>query len=270
MKEGIKMKQRQSPRDKTRSSSKSEIADKRRASSFTSSSSPWFRRNSLLSTAMIQSENISVYDSPNYYDDCSSYNVISLKECQGFIFNQDLFASPYQQLRSMANERKLKALSFSHNQRSSSSSRSNSSSNLNSNLKLSNLPRRHTSYHEVKPKFSSSILNNSSIMDDGDDNDNDNDNDNNNYNNNDNHNDNDSNMRVDSLNPSVQNAMDLFDNTTVDIAVMSDGEGDDDSVEEYDEYEHSHMDQSHENDALYKVHVTEIVVHDSDDSILPK
>lgn len=61
---------------------------------------------------MINSENISIYEPSNYYQE--DYNIISLKESQGFIFNQDLFASPYQQLKSLANEKKLRSLSFNH------------------------------------------------------------------------------------------------------------------------------------------------------------
>lgn len=87
---------------------------------------------------MIQNENISVYESTNYYTD-SSYNIISLRECQGFIFNQDLFASPYQQQRTLANERKMKCLG--------SKSRTNSVSKDRER-------RRHTSYH-ARPDFRS-------------------------------------------------------------------------------------------------------------------
>lgn len=88
---------------------KSEPAIRRRNSSFTSLSSPWFRRKSLLSPAMIQNENFSVYESPSYFTG-SSYNIISLKESQGFVFNQNLFASPYQQQKSQLNERRLSHL----------------------------------------------------------------------------------------------------------------------------------------------------------------
>ena len=85
---------------------KSEPTIRRRNSSFTSLSSPWFRRKSLLSRAMAQNENFSVYESPSYFTG-SSYNIISLRESQGFVFNQDLFASPYQQQKSQLNERRL-------------------------------------------------------------------------------------------------------------------------------------------------------------------
>ena len=57
---------------------------------------------------MIQNEIFQVYESPYYYTTTTkrnaAYSIISLKECQGFIFNQDLFATPFQQLRSLAIE----------------------------------------------------------------------------------------------------------------------------------------------------------------------
>ena len=62
----------------------------------------------LLSKSMIQNEIFQVYESPYYYTTTTkrnaAYSIISLKECQGFIFNQDLFATPFQQLRSLAIE----------------------------------------------------------------------------------------------------------------------------------------------------------------------
>ena len=58
---------------------------------------------------MIQNEIFQVYESPYYYTTTTkrnaAYSIISLKECQGFIFNQDLFATPFQQLRSLAIEK---------------------------------------------------------------------------------------------------------------------------------------------------------------------
>ena len=136
----------------------------RRSSSFTSSSSPWIRRNSFLSPSMIQNENFSVYDSPSFYSD-SSYNIISLKECQGFIFNQDLFALPYQQLRSLANEKKIRALSGRSVTRKGSVTRTSCSPNFGDSEHVQNLPgpgenpleiqtaRRYTSYHPPRPTF---------------------------------------------------------------------------------------------------------------------
>lgn len=219
--------------NKKRSKSRTDT-DKRRTSSFSNSSSPWARRNSFLSNAMIQSENISVYESSNYYVDCSSYNIISLKECQGFIFNQDLFASPYQQQKTLANERRLRAMSFSnHRPRTKSNSRSNSS------------VRRHTSFNLPKPTLEVSMLDPNAIDDEEEEdvapaNDNDNDN----------------------GNDSIRQAFDQFDNTTIDIELSSQ---DEDAVgEEYDEYEgvdHSEEDSN----GMYKVHVTEIIVNEGED-----
>lgn len=105
---------------------------KRRNSSLANSSSPWFRRNSFLSNSMIQNENFQVYES-SY---SNNYNIISLKEYQGFIFNQDLFATPYQQLRSLAIEKTRRL-----------SSMSNGNSGNNACL------RRHTSYHPQRPNL---------------------------------------------------------------------------------------------------------------------
>lgn len=229
------------PRKRTKSRTQD---DKRRVSSFSSTSSPWFRRNSFLSNAMIHSENISVYESSNYYADCSSYNIISLKECQGFIFNQDLFASPYQQQRTLANERRLRAMSFSnHKPSSKDGSRSNSASNL---------ARRHTSFNISKPSLdrsmldSSSMLDSNAIMDDDDEEDG-------------------TEMvssgkRGSQQMDSIRQAFDQFDNTTIDIELSSQ---DEDAVgEEYDEYEGIQDDES---TGMYKVHVTEIVVNEGED-----
>ncbi|EMG49278.1 hypothetical protein G210_0017, partial [Candida maltosa Xu316] len=79
---------------------------RRRNSSFANESSPWFRRNSFLSPSMIQNEDFQVYETNNYYNNynTNSYSIISLKECQGFIFNQDLFATPYQQSRCLESQ----------------------------------------------------------------------------------------------------------------------------------------------------------------------
>lgn len=70
----------------------------RRVSSFTSSSSPWARRRSFLSSTMISDEKHLVYElhSGRFFNDVPMYS-ISLKESQGFTWNQDLFASQYQQ-----------------------------------------------------------------------------------------------------------------------------------------------------------------------------
>lgn len=204
---------------------------KRRNSSFASTSSPWFRRNSFLSPSMIDSENYSVYECPNYFNDSSSnlYNIISLKEYQGFIFNQDLFASPYQQLKSLANERKYRTFSFNHSKKS----RSNSYSNLISNG--SKISRRHTSHLDSRPTFlSSNAKINDLAIDDDDDDKNTN-----------------SKMEIDIL------AADDFKTAQTEDAV----------VDEYDEFD-DHTESPISNN-LYKVHVTEIMVNEDDDSIFP-
>ncbi|EGV61528.1 hypothetical protein CANTEDRAFT_114997 [Yamadazyma tenuis ATCC 10573] len=216
---------------KKRTPSKSET-DKRRTPSFSNTSSPWFRRNSFLSPAMIHSENISVYECPNYYSDSSTYNIISLKECQGFIFNQDLFASPYQQQRTLISERKLRAMSHSfHKSRSNSSSHSRS----NSMSGPTGTQRRHTSYHGHKPVFATAIIDNSAIEDDDED----------------------------VSNSSVREAFNQFENTTVDIELDTQDEDIDGlAVEDADDVD---VLVGEGTGGMYKVHVTEIVVNDSDD-----
>lgn len=90
---------------------------------------------------MIESENYSIYETPNFMGN-GSVNIISLKESQGFVFNQDLFASPYQQLQAAAKERRLRATSFS-------APKSRPDSLLHLNGKESR--RRHTSYDTRRP-----------------------------------------------------------------------------------------------------------------------
>lgn len=77
-----------------------QMPKQRRASSFTSTSSPWFRRKSFLSASMMSNDKSSIYELSSYsYDHRVPTFTMSLKESQGFIFNQDLFASQYQQSR---------------------------------------------------------------------------------------------------------------------------------------------------------------------------
>ena len=111
-------------------------------SSFSSTEAPCFRRNSFLSRSMIDHEKASVYESFSFFHDTPQQSIISLKECQGFIFNQNLFATPYQQLRSAAKEKRLRALSFSKVK-----SRTTSETEVEKQK-----ARRHTS-HELKPHF---------------------------------------------------------------------------------------------------------------------
>lgn len=223
---------------------------KRRSSSFASTSSPWFRRNSLLSPAMVQNENISIYDSPNYYSHSSSYNIISLKECQGFIFNQDLFASPYQQQKSLANEKKIKALGGSKSSsnsalgsrsasRSCSQSQASSAADTPSYSRMASpksQQRRHTSYHDPRPSLlcDSVADENAMIEDDNDDNDDD--------------------------------EEFVFENTSMDLDEMEDHE--DVVIDEYEEFELM-GEYGDSTNRMYKVHVTEIIINENDNSIFP-
>lgn len=110
---------------------------------FALTQSPWYRRNLVLSQAMIEDETPSIYESHSFFPESSSYTIISLKQGQGFVFNQDLFATPYQQLRALAMERKVRAYSMSQAKGSKCSSPSE---------KRGRSARRHTSY-EVRPNF---------------------------------------------------------------------------------------------------------------------
>lgn len=181
-----------SPKTKRRTHSKSESENRR--SSFTNTSSPWFRRNSFLSSSMIHSENISVYESASYYSESSGYSIISLKESQGFLFNQDLFASPFQQQRTLANERKIRSQSYNQKSRSNSINSKSRSASF-SDVKL-HIQRRHTSCDTTKPHLTS-FLNNSAIEDDDDEN--------------------------------IRNAFDQFENTTIDIELSQEDVIDDET-----------------------------------------
>ena len=76
---------------------------KRRQSSFNSLYSPYTRRRSFLSKTMIENESVQCYKLSTYSANANSLNEnipsysISLSESQGFLWNQDLFASSYQQ-----------------------------------------------------------------------------------------------------------------------------------------------------------------------------
>lgn len=226
--------------------------NKRRSSSFTSTSSPWFRRNSLLSPAMVQNENISVYDSPNYYSHSSSYNIISLKECQGFIFNQDLFASPYQQQKSLANEKKMRAMSGSKSSsnsvlgsrpasRSCSQSQASSAANTPSYSRMTSpksQQRRHTSYHDPRPSFLCGAAGDDNAMIDDDDHDG-------------------------NENSDEEFA---FENTSMELDEIEDHE--DVVIDEYEEFELM-GEYGDSTNRMYKVHVTEITVNENDNSIFP-
>lgn len=75
---------------------------KRRKSSLQSLYSPYTRRRSFLSRAMLENETLQCYKIPTYSllgsnDENIPTFSISLSESQGFIWNQDLFASKLQQ-----------------------------------------------------------------------------------------------------------------------------------------------------------------------------
>ncbi|KAG7895144.1 hypothetical protein KL905_000381 [Ogataea polymorpha] len=88
---------------------------RRRKSSFTTSSSPYARRRSFLSKSMLENDNFQIYElSSSAPSACfvSEENgsraripsfSINLTQSQGFIWNQDLFASSYQQVRAGLN-----------------------------------------------------------------------------------------------------------------------------------------------------------------------
>lgn len=246
--------------DKEDDVSRQQTAPKeRRASSFSATNSPWFRRNSFLSSAMIENENFSVYESPSYYSHHASYNIISLNECQGFIFNQDLFALPYQQLRSIANERRYRA-SFSHPASASSPSRRSSIRGSVSGKRwpsglchpsqnestlgtpppgdtATKTQRRHTSYLESRPTFLRAGVD-SAVEFDADETEDD--------------------YHID--NDAIDEAVD-----GIAMDILSDEEVE---VDEYDEFEGIQYGGQSASRG-YKVHVTEIVVNENDNSIFP-
>lgn len=212
---------------------------------FTSDSSPWFRRNSFLSQSMIDDENSSVYDSHSFFPDASSYNIISLKECQGFLFNQDLFATPYQQLRSVAREKRLRALSFSHKLKSKS--RSNSSSTSCSSSPAPAKQRRHTSY-DPRPQFLISNIRGGSVVEDDL-------------------------MDIDEYPEALQRnvVVDEYEETVSGDNEGEFGEDNDDAEDRSDEEEDSEEENSGYGfmNGHYNVRVTDIIVNENDTSFLP-
>lgn len=202
---------------------------KRKNSSFASTSSPWFHRNSFLSRSMIDDEATSVYESHSFFPDAQPYNIISLRESQGFVFNQDLFATPYQQLRSLAREKRIRAMSFSRTK-----SRSNSTS-CSSSPKPKQ--RRHTSHdirpgHEIRSIFRETARNESAIDDDS--------------------------MEIDD---------DSHYQTQFESSFLDNVPPIDSKVEEYEEYEEDSEYGSL--GGHYRVQVTDIIVNENDTSFLP-
>lgn len=125
--------------------SKYGVSKKRRKSSTNYLYSPFTRRSSLLSKSMLENETVQCYELPRYRnvwyesEDCLSEDSnrgdehshdrsyrfsngyqdtklpsfsLSLSESQGFLWNQDLFASTYQQLKAGVNSRM--SMSSSH------------------------------------------------------------------------------------------------------------------------------------------------------------
>ncbi|KAK6461260.1 protein whose overexpression suppresses the synthetic lethality of the hal3 sit4 double mutation [Scheffersomyces coipomensis] len=258
-------------KEDTPSSRREPTIIKRRNSHFVSTSSPWFRRNSFLSPSMIQNENFSVYEAPNFYSESSStYNIISLRECQGFLFNQDLFATPYQQSKSLAQERKVRELSFSKsksksrsNSRSHSKSKSitpsDSSNCINQDQPPQNRPseRRHTSYHAPRPSFLRPS-DDSAIIDDDDEDD-----------------EVESNVRaaVEDIDMEMSQRNTIVNKYNEEESEESedDDDDDDDGIDDDDEddYEEMHGYGGDSNNRRYKVHVTEIIVDEADNDIFP-
>jgi hypothetical protein len=194
---------------------------------------------------MIANEDFSVYESPSYYSQQSSFSVISLKESQGFIFNQDLFASPYQQLRSLANERRYRA-SFSHPRRLREASARSGSQTAKAvdkednecnpaELRLNRIERRHTSHQGQRPSFfghgtAEPAVESEDEYDDGE-----------------------------TSNDDMGSAIDILTDEEV-------------AVDEYDEEEDDNYESGYgvtSSNGRYKVLVTEIVVNEHDDSIFP-
>lgn len=213
--------------------------DKRR-SSYVSSLSPYIRRNSFLSRDMIEDENFLVYESASFYSDSSSYNIISLKECQGFIFNQDLFASPYQQSRSLANE-KQRALSYSRIKHSRQGSLVSSiNSQTSSQCPIDAKQRRHTSYHATRPALIDDVDVNvtATVFEDDED------------------------VEMEEAEEEVEEEEEEEE---------KDEEILDSAIDDYeDDYEEMNDYGGDANNRRYKVHVTDIVINESEADIFPK
>lgn len=193
---------------------------------------------------MIQNENFSVYDSPSYLPESSSYSIISLSECQGFIFNQDLFALPYQQVRSQANERKVRALSFSKgkNSRNSSFLSVSPPSQIVCSTSSSLLKeRRHTSYHSPRPIFRTQADDEIDIAIEDEE--------------------------------EVEEDEDIEEDEDEQMhdaqEANSDSDEQDDGYDESEEDEYEDMHYSGSGNTRYKVHVTEIVIDEKDCDIFP-
>lgn len=92
---------------------------------------------------MTENESFSVYDSYSFTRGPGSYHIISLKESQGFLFNQDLFASTYQQLRTIMREKHIRELASKKRSKSHSGALHWPSS---VSRQLQKQPRRHTTY----------------------------------------------------------------------------------------------------------------------------
>lgn len=110
-----------------------------------------------LSDNMLNDEKYRVYEPYGFFPDANRLPVLALTRCQGYIFNQDLFATPYQQLRSRALEQKTRTFSYSREAKSRSSLMS---STLRSFVKQ----RRHTSY-DPRPRVGSIFADELDIMD---------------------------------------------------------------------------------------------------------
>lgn len=210
-----------------------------------------------------------MYEAPSYYSDAASYNIISLKECQGFIFNQDLFATPYQQLRSQAIERKYRA-SFSNKHRppaaaaavapissKSTTPEENSQSGCTKGDHAVEMQRRHTSYHPSRPSFGSSALgilldgNAGSAIDD------------------------------DSMEDAAEGYLDDVEMSQGHVSLSprdrlgvfeeeeEEYDDDDEDEDEDDEYQEMRGYHGDVNSRRYKVKVTEIIINEKDSDIFP-
>lgn len=178
-----------------------------------------------------------MYESHSYYPETATYNIISLKECQGFVFNQDLFASPYQQLRLLANEKRYRALSFlahrSPRLRYGYKGKSATSSGLESCVgspdPAEQRRRRHTSHMESRPSFFESPG---------------------------------SDTRESSSSADSDKALGLPGLVDVDKL-----HGNDEAI--VDEYDEEELDDYGGENRMYKVHVAEIVVNEDDSLLYP-
>lgn len=180
---------------------------------------------------MIEDEKVSIYEPYSLFPGSKQLFIISLKECQGFVFNQNLFATPYQQLRSAEKEKRLRALSYSRPRSKSIGGKEQEPARV----------RRHTSHEFQTPFMWGQKSREVAVEDDQ--------------------------MDVDDGRVEIPPKAQVFDNDDIEEEEEEeeeeDEEDEDNSLDEYDDYEETEF-------GLYgAVQVTDIIVEESDHDYIP-